>query len=71
MPDHAMSPAKGLMTTRAQSQQMRQLYRVWREQIAKLERRRICLSARQKRLILRDLCQHYRTLERSCRLLQA
>jgi len=50
---------------------IRLLYRVWREQIGRLERGRIRLSAAQKREMLRDFCRNCRALDRSCRLLQA
>lgn len=57
--------------TTARRKDIRLLYRVWREQIGRLERGKIRLSAAQRREMLREFCRNCRALDRSCRLLQA
>ncbi|NVN03306.1 MULTISPECIES: hypothetical protein [Asaia] len=75
MQNHILAPRTGNVAqtyrTTACRKDIRLLYRAWREQISRLERRQIRLSATQKREMLRDFCRNVRALDRSCRLLQA
>jgi len=71
MQNLTVAPTRGPVLHSCQKKDIRLLYRVWREQIGRLEGRTIRFTATQRRQMLRDFCNNCRVLDRSCGLPQA